>query len=189
MPAGSAPGSAMPSCRSCGRGSIGSHEPQRPVVALPKGAVVKGVHWTEPALVAEVRFAGWTADAVLRHATFLGLREDKAAKEVVRDMPSSTHRARTTRACGAVPPRRAPASIARDGSTDFEGVRLTHADRVLYPDEGITKLDLARYYAEIADWALPHLGHRPLSLVRCPDRVRAASSFFRSMPAPACPRR
>ncbi len=65
------------------------HRAERPVAVLPKGAVVKGVHWTEPALVVEIAFAGWTDDAVLRHAAFLGLREDKNAREVVRDMPSS----------------------------------------------------------------------------------------------------
>ncbi len=51
----------------------------------------------------------------------------------------------------------------------IEGVRLTHPERVLYPDQGITKLDLAHYYTAIAEWALPHLAHRPLSLVRCPE--------------------
>lgn len=64
-----------------------------------------------------------------------------------------------------------PVTIARDGSTTFEGVRLTHADRVLYPDEGLTKLDLARYYADVAQWVLPHLAHRVLSLVRAPNGV------------------
>ncbi|MGH7047108.1 MAG: DNA ligase D [Stellaceae bacterium] len=130
--------------------------------ALPKRVLLKGVHWTQPALVAEVRYAGWTADQVLRHATFIGLREDKNAEEVVREtepMAASSDRV-------AAP---APAHIARDGSSEFEGVRLTHAERVLYPGEGITKLDLAHYYAAIGDWALPHLGHRPLSLVRCPN--------------------
>jgi bifunctional non-homologous end joining protein LigD len=58
---------------------------------------------------------------------------------------------------------------ARDGSISFAGVRLTNPDRVLYPDRGITKLALAQYYAAIADWALPHLAGRPLSLVRCPE--------------------
>ena len=50
----------------------------------------------------------------------------------------------------------------------FEGVRLTHPDRTLYPENGLTKLDLARYYRAVAEWALPHLTHRPLTLVRCP---------------------
>ncbi len=146
---------------------------KRPVKALPKGAVVKGVHWTEPALVAEIRYAGWTADAVLRHAAFMGLREDKDAKEVVRDMPSSPPASEPAKPA----PQRAPVSIARDGSTVFEGVRLTHADRVLYPDNGITKLDLARYYADAADWTLPHLVHRPLSLLRAPTGV-GGEHFF-----------
>ncbi len=60
----------------------------------------------------------------------------------------------------------APAS---DGSITVEGVRLTHPDRVLYPEQGITKLALARYYAAIRDWILPELRNRPLSLVRCPE--------------------
>ena len=148
--------------------------PERPVKTLPKGAVAKGVHWTEPALVAEIRYGSWTGDAVLRHAAFLGLREDKSPREVVREMPSSTPPAAP--AAPAPTParsarRQAPGALARDGSTVFEGVRLTHAERVLYPDHGFTKLDLARYYAEVADWALPHLAHRPLSLVRAPTGV------------------
>jgi len=57
----------------------------------------------------------------------------------------------------------------RDGSITFEGVRLTHPDRVLYSDRGITKLALAQYYAAVRDWALPELANRPLSLVRCPE--------------------
>src|SRR5204863_2897402 len=80
----------------------------------------------------------------------------------------------------ADPPAPAPATkpapakqpairVPRDGSTTFEGVRLTHPERVLYPDRGITKLQLAQYYAAIKDWALPQLGSRPLSLLRCPE--------------------
>jgi bifunctional non-homologous end joining protein LigD len=149
---------------------IARREP--PVKALPKGAVVKGVHWTEPRLVAEVRYAGWTSDAVLRHAAFLGLREDKEAREVVRDMPLPTLPGTPSAEPASSPAApREPTPIARDGSATFEGVRLTHANRVLYPDTGITKLDLARYYAAVADWALPHLAHRPLSLVRAPEGV------------------
>jgi len=60
----------------------------------------------------------------------------------------------------------APAS---DGSISVEGVRLTHPDRVLYPEQGITKVMLARYYVAISDWIIPEVRNRPLSLVRCPD--------------------
>ena len=66
---------------------------------------------------------------------------------------------------------------ARDGSTEFEGVRLSNPDRVLYPEEGITKLDLARYYSDIRDWALPELVQRPLSVVRCPTGL-GGETFF-----------
>ncbi len=101
-----------------------------PVAALPKGASLKGVHWTEPTVVAEVRYGNWTTDKVLRHATFLGLREDKTAAEIVRDIdiPAPTVPAAAAKPVTA---RR----TARDGSTEFEGVRLSNPDRVLYPEE------------------------------------------------------
>jgi len=137
-----------------------------PPVTLPKEAPRKGVHWVRPALVAEVEFAGWTTDSILRHASFQGLREDKSPRQVVYDAsmartvePSTTHMSPSS---ADAPPR------ARDGSMMFEGVRLTHPDRVLYPGEALTKLDLARYYQAVAERALPNLVHRPLTLVRCP---------------------
>jgi len=102
-----------------------------PPVILPKEAPRKGVHWVRPALVAEVEFAGWTADQILRHASFQGLREDKRAREVVYDPgklpavePGTTHMRPST-------PDTDIAPRARDGSMMFEGVRLTHPDRVL----------------------------------------------------------
>ena len=147
-----------------------------PTVALPKGISRKGVHWIEPRLVAEVEFADWTADAILRQASFQGLREDKDASDVVYDPK--------TRAAvePATKPKKAPArpkeaskkagtvqpERARDGSLIFEGVRLTHPDRILYPGTNLTKLDVARYYTAVSDWALPQLAHRLLTLVRSP---------------------
>jgi bifunctional non-homologous end joining protein LigD len=150
-------------------------QPERPVKTLPKGAAVKDVHWIRPVLVAEVRYAGWTTEAVLRHVAFLGVRDDKEAREVVREVPASDPPAppaepRAAKRAAADSP--APSvTIARDGSTVFEGVRLTNANRVLYPAERLTKLDLARYYAAVAAWALPHLGGRPLTLVRAPNGI------------------
>ena len=148
-----------------------------PPAPLPKGVSRKGVHWIELQLVAEVEFADWTADAILRQASFQGLREDKDARDVVYDPK--------TRAAvePAAKPKKAPArpkeaaskeaeplepQRARDGSVLFEGVRLTHPDRILYPGTTLTKLDVARYYAAVKDWALPHLTHRLLTLVRSP---------------------
>jgi len=141
---------------------------EAPRVTLPKEATRRGVHWVRPALIAEVEFAGWTADQILRHASFQGLREDKSPREVVydpsmarNDAPSTTHM-RPSSADPEIAPR------ARDGSVMFERVRLTHPDRMLYPEEALTKLDLARYYQAAAKWVVPHLAHRPLTLVRCP---------------------
>jgi bifunctional non-homologous end joining protein LigD len=145
--------------------------------SLPKGVSRKGVHWVEPRLVAEVEFADWTADAILRQASFQGLREDKDPREVVydprsrtavvTDPPSKKAAARPTRSA----PKEAEADTpqrARDGSLLFMGVRLTHPNRTLYPGTDLTKLDVARYYAAVSHWALPHLSRRLLTLVRAP---------------------
>jgi bifunctional non-homologous end joining protein LigD len=121
---------------------------------LPAGAD-KGVIWAEPRLVAEVEFGGWTHDDVLRQASYKGLREDKPAEEVVREKaPGSAKKPRTA---GRI-----------DAADAIAGVRLTHPERILWEGQGITKQGLAEFYVEIADWILPHLAGRPLSLVRCP---------------------
>ena len=126
-------------------------------------------HWVRPELVAEVTFTNWTRDGRLRHPVFVGLREDKPATEVVRERPR------------AVPaPRRSEETI------ELEGVRLTHPDRVLWPEVGVTKLELARYYSEIADWILPHVAGRPLAVVRGP-RGHAGTTFFQKHLAAGMP--
>jgi bifunctional non-homologous end joining protein LigD len=139
-----------------------------PPVELPKGAPCKGVHWANPQLVAEAVFAGWTSDGILRQASFQGLREDKSAKEVVYDPKAGTAVKPDPQPARPKPAAPETADRARDGSLSFEGVRLTHPDRVFYPENGLTKLDLAGYYRAVGDWALPHLAGRPLTLVRCP---------------------
>src|SRR5215212_4362160 len=63
----------------------------------------------------------------------------------------------------------------RSGRIDVAGISLSHPARVLFPEAGVTKLDLARYYESIARWILPHLVDRPLTLVRCPDGIGAGS--------------
>jgi bifunctional non-homologous end joining protein LigD len=146
------------------------------------------VHWVRPALVAEVAFTGWTNDGRLRHPSFQGLREDKAAREVVREEPaspaaaSSKRKSSGTKKRGATAPRSRSKRVARktapapkrttaakpDGDPTLAGVRLTNPGRILYPEQGLTKLDLARYYEAIADRMMPHIAKRPLMLLRCP---------------------
>lgn len=117
----------------------------------PPAGTDKGVRWVEPRFVAEIEFRGWTNDELLRQSAFKGLRDDKPPAEVVREGGSG----------------RADAAPAAE--VDLSGVRLTHPERVLWEEGGVTKQGLADFYADIADWALPHLVNRPLSLVRCPN--------------------
>ena len=64
--------------------------------------------------------------------------------------------------------KKSPAASSQD-NVEIAGIKLTHPDRVLYPGQGITKLELAKYYEQVADWMLPHIKGRPLTLVRCPS--------------------
>jgi bifunctional non-homologous end joining protein LigD len=116
-------------------------------------ADARGAHWVKPKLVAEIAFAEFTADNVVRHASFLGLRGDKAAKEVVAEMPQET-----------------PAAATDD-------VTISNPDRVIFPDAKVTKGDLATYYRAVGPVMLPWIANRPVSLVRCPQG-RAKKCFF-----------
>ncbi|HEY0621705.1 DNA ligase D [Sphingomonas sp.] len=123
-----------------------------PPVEVPHEAA-RGAHWVTPRLVAEVAFAEFTAENVIRHASFLGLREDKPASDV--------------QAEEAAPMPEAPEI----------DVKISSRDRVIFPDAKITKGDLADYYAVVAPILLPWLAGRPISLVRCPQG-RAKHCFF-----------
>src|SRR5262249_2397690 len=116
--------------------------------ALPAGAE-KGVRWVKPQLVCEVEFHDWTTDRLIRQSSFKGLREDKTPEEVGLESKPQVARA-------------AP-ELAR--------VRLTHPERILWEGPGITKQGLAEFYADIANWILPHMAGRVLSLVRCPSGI------------------
>ena len=137
----------------------------------------RGATWVEPSLVAQVRFATWTAEDYVRQAAFLGLREDKKASEVVREEATVAPRPKASRhaapeAVPAVKPAASPVSktaalAAKPSPT--QGLRLTHPAKILDPESGLTKQELADYYATVADRMLPHIADRPLSLVRCPE--------------------
>jgi bifunctional non-homologous end joining protein LigD len=158
----------------------------------PPGAARRGAIWVKPVLVAQVRFATWTAEHQLRQAAFLGLREDKAASDVVRETSGPTPK----RAKGAgrvkegVAGTRGEGGLAGLDTPPFRGeteqgggtveratVRLTHPDKVLDASSGATKQMLADYLWTAAPRILPHIAHRPLSLVRLPDGV-GGEQFF-----------
>ena len=153
-------------------GKLKALERERFPLKSPPPGSTRDIHWVEPKLVADVAFTEWTRDGILRHPTFHGLREDKSAREIVKELPkrpaaaeSSSHGRRAVRTRGAA---RATKPVASPAPVTIAGVTLTHPDRVLYPGQGITKRDLAAFYEEISDWILPHVVERPLSLVRCP---------------------
>ncbi len=133
---------------------------ERPAAKVPRPEA-RGAHWVKPELVAEIAFAEFTAEGVVRHASFLGLRADKPAAEVIAEQPVDTEDG---------------GDAAQPGSA-ASSVRITHRDRVLYPEAGITKGVLADYYAAVAPLALRWLANRPISLVRCPQG-RAKQCFF-----------
>lgn len=150
-----------------------------PFVNPPQGIDARGVHWVKPRLVAEVSFAEWTNEGLLRQAAFQGLREDKPAKSVIKEGPGKKTPARTAssgpsktavrRRAGTTGKAAKKNETSEDGPTTVAGVTLSHPDRVLFPDQGFTKLALARYYEQVGTWLLPHLQDRPLTLVRCPE--------------------
>ena len=112
----------------------------------------RGAQWVEPELVAEIAFAEFTSENRVRHASFLGLRSDKPAAEVV-------------------PETAAPAPAAE------AAVRISNRDRVIFPESGQTKGQLADYYAAVAPLMLAFAADRPVSLVRCPQG-RDKKCFF-----------
>jgi len=139
---------------------------EAPFADPPRGRLARGVRWVEPRLVAEVSFAEWTGDGLVRQASFQGLREDKPEDEVTREVPRSAARARER---ADRPTRVARAAKGRDPAPAVAGVTLSHPDRVVYADANATKLMVAEYYAKVARRMLPHLADRPVSIVRCPE--------------------
>jgi bifunctional non-homologous end joining protein LigD len=144
----------------------------------PVGSEARGVHWVKPTLVAEVAFAEWTNEGQLRQASFQGLREDKDARSIIHERPLPNSAAKKPMRTGRhgrsrrKPNSQVTSSVnARStGSMPVvSGVTLSHPDRVLFPEQGVTKLTLAQYYESVSKWILPHVEDRPLTLVRCPE--------------------
>jgi bifunctional non-homologous end joining protein LigD len=126
--------------------------------------------WVEPRLVAEVTFAEWTPDEQIRHATFEGLRIDKPAEQVRRELARPVAAGPTTKAGGKGASKHAAGADAVAASNRRQ-VKVSHPERVIDASTGLTKLDLVRYYESVADWMVPHLKGRPCSLVRGPEGV------------------
>jgi bifunctional non-homologous end joining protein LigD len=123
----------------------------------------KGAHWLEPTLVCEVAFTEFTSDGILRHPSFISLREDKPAKEVVREVPQHLRK---------VSPKK------REHPTpESFGIAISNPDRAIYPTEKLTKYHLAQYYAAIDPLIMVDAARRPITLIRCPQG-RGKKCFF-----------
>ena len=149
----------------------------------------RDVHWLKPELVAEIEFAGWTEGGNIRQAAFKGLRQDKPADEVKAEKPAMTEIAKPA-ARSPNPARPSPAarpSHRQDAVgkrvAEVMGVVISKPDKALWPDggdgEGVTKLDLARYFEAVGGWMIGHLKGRPCSVVRAPDGIGGETFFQR----------
>lgn len=152
---------------------------EQPIPAFAETPSTRGmprVHWVKPEVVAEVRFANWTHDGLLRQPAFVGLREDKPARDVVRERPADA----------TASPRRVVRQPRKE-TVEVAEVALSNPQRLYYPEDGITKRDLASFYERIAGWVLPHVTGRPLALVRCPEGYEK-KCFFQKQATEDLPR-
>jgi bifunctional non-homologous end joining protein LigD len=149
-----------------------------PFVDVPASAA-KGAVWVRPELVGEVQFSTWTADNLVRQASFKGLREDKKATEVRREMPDPNLSQKATPSQKTAAPEKAPARARL-------GFKVTHPEKVVDPQSGVTKQALIDYYLAVAPLMLPHVTGRPLSLVRCPNGA-GQKCFYQKHLGPGMP--
>jgi bifunctional non-homologous end joining protein LigD len=155
------------------------------------------VHWVEPKLVAECNFAEWTDERIVRQASFVSLRDDKPAKQIVKEAPvkgatvqtpspqdttSPRSKSRSGSSPSKVTPRPGssatetatkPATKSRSQTNDntIAGVKISHPDRIIDKQSQTRKIDLVRYYESVAQRMLTELKDRPLALVRAPDDI------------------
>ncbi|MES2253996.1 MAG: DNA ligase D [Pseudomonadota bacterium] len=138
----------------------------------------RGVTWLKPELVAEIEFAGWTGDGMVRQAAFKGLRADKDAEDVEAETPKKSKKLATPKPGKSAPGK----SASGKNAAVVMNIPISHPDKALWPDAGdgepVAKLELARYYEAVGDWMLPHIKGRPCSLVRAPDGIEGDQRFF-----------
>jgi bifunctional non-homologous end joining protein LigD len=136
-----------------------------PFVDAPERKAAAGVTWVDPQLVGEVEYLSWDGRGAFRHSSFKGLRLDMPASEVVAEQAASPVPQQAALS-GPSPETAPPRGVKR---VTVGGIAISNPERIMYPELGLTKLDLARYYEEVAAWMLPHISRRPLTLVRCPE--------------------
>ncbi len=144
---------------------------ESPLAKRLTATLTRGVRWVEPKLVCEVEFAEWTREGIVRQASFIALRNDKPAVQIARE------RAKAAAAEDRKPDKSAATRHTTAGNPVVGGVPISNPQRVIDPQSGTTKLQVAQFYERIGEWLLPHLDNRPVSLVRAPDGV-GGEQFF-----------
>ena len=157
---------------------------ESPFVDVPR-EMRRGVHWVRPKLVAQVSFSTWTRDNFVRQAAFKGLREDKPASEVFRERAITEKGTKLS----VQKQRKGEQTSSRRNNEKTIGMAtpsITHPNKVLDAESGMTKQNLAEYYKAVAEHLLPHITGRPLSIVRCPDG-NGKPCFFQKHGGPGMP--
>jgi bifunctional non-homologous end joining protein LigD len=138
-----------------------------------------GVTWLKPELVAEIEFAGWTSDGLVRQAAFKGLREDKPAGEVEAEKPAAPAKTDVQEPAAPISSK----TRRRNGKVNVMGVLISNPDKPLWPDANdgkpVTKEELARYYESVGSWLIEHIRGRPCSIIRAPDGIGGEQFFQR----------
>ena len=138
---------------------------EKPALNEFPGIEKNRVRWVRQRLLCEIAFTEWTSDGHIRHPSFQGLREDKPAQAVVHEKAVHLDK-------GSAEPQ--------TGSALIGGVSISHPDRIIFEDIGVTKGELAAYYDAVAPWMMEQLENRPLSLLRCPSGISGQCFFQRS---------
>lgn len=146
-----------------------------PFKFAPKPRQNEKITWIEPEMVAEIKFAEWTKDHLLRQASYKGLRTDKSPKTVKMERADDV-----TKPVSVVDKEEKPVETAKN-ELMIAGVKITHPDKILFDDLQITKEAVIRYYERISGYMLPYISHRILSIVRCPKGI-SQTCFYKKHP-------
>ena len=123
----------------------------------------RNIHWIRPELVAEIEFAELTSDGSIRQGSFISLREDKPAADVHLDAISK--------------------GTTNEEDLKVMNIAISHPERIVFPEDGITKLEVARYYERVGELMLPYVKNRPLAIIRAPDGIGGQTFFQKSFKA------
>ena len=157
-----------------------------PFKAVPRPKSNETITWLEPELIAEIKFAEWTKDNLLRQASFKGLRTDKNPKNIRKEAidvgETIKIEAENGKANDSSGGSHKHMNINSKNGLIIEGIKITNPDKVIFEDPKITKFDVVRYYSQVAERMCPSF-RIGLSIVRCPRGV-SQTCFYKKHPGP-----